>query len=61
MIFLSEDRLRHAAVEYIWHSNTERPHQGIGNVTVGPWQTGTGEIVCDQSLHGLLTSFRRAA
>ncbi len=61
MIFFSEEYLRHATVEYIRHYNTERPHQGIGNVTVGPWQTGTSEIVCDQSLHGLLTSFRRAA
>jgi len=31
------------------------------NVAVGPWQIATGEIVCDQSLHGLLNSFRRAA
>jgi len=42
MIFVSEERLRQAAVEYIRHYNTERPHQGIGNVTVGPWHIGTG-------------------
>lgn len=28
---------------------------------IGPWQIGTGVIVCDESLHGLLKSFRRAA
>ncbi len=61
IIFLSEDHLRQATVEYIRHYNDERPHQGIGNVTIGPWQIGTGEIVCNQSLHGMLTSFRRAA
>jgi hypothetical protein len=27
----------------------------------GPWTIGTGEIVCDESLHGLLKSFRRLA
>lgn len=36
-------------------------HQGIGNMPIGPWQVGTGEIICDESLHGLLKSFRRAA
>jgi len=61
VVFLSEEHLRHFVETYIQHHNTERPHQGIGNVTVGPWTVGTGEIVCDQRLDGLLTSFRRAA
>jgi len=60
-VFLSEEHLRHYVEAYIRHYNTQRPHQGIGNVPVGPWTVGTGEIVCDESLHGLLKSFRRAA
>jgi len=42
-------------------TNTERPHQGIGNIKIGPWMPGTGDIVCDTQLDGLLKSFRRAA
>ena len=61
IVFRSEDALRHAITVYIDHYNSERPHQGIGNVPIGPWQTGPGEIVCDERLHGLLKSFRRAA
>lgn len=26
----------------------------LGNVPIGPWQIGTGEIVCDEPLHGVL-------
>jgi transposase InsO family protein len=61
VVFLSEAHLRHYVEAYIRHHNTERPHQGIGNVPIGPWTVGTGKIVCDTSLNGLLTSFRRAA
>ena len=60
-VFLSERMLRHYADTYVLHFNTERPHQGIGNVPIGEWQVGSGEIVCDKRLHGLLKSFRRAA
>ena len=61
VVMLSESMLRHYVESYIKHYNSERPHQGIGNVPVGPWTVGTGEIVCDESLDGLLKSFRRAA
>jgi putative transposase len=61
VVFLSEAHLRHCVEAYIRHHNTERLHQGIGNVPVGPWTVGTGEIVCDESLNGLLTSYRCAA
>jgi putative transposase len=62
VVFLSENHLRRVFQEYLEHYNTERPHQGIGNVTIGPWSTSTsGEIVCDERLGGLLKSFRRAA
>jgi putative transposase len=61
IIFLNEAHLRRVVETYIRHHNTERPHQGIGNVTVGPWAVSNGDIVCDESLGGLLKSFRRAA
>lgn len=61
IVFLNEAHLRSVVETYIRHHNTERPHQGIGNVTVGPWAVGTGDIVCDESLGGLFKSFRRAA
>jgi len=61
VVFLSEEHLRHYVKSYILHFNTVRPHQGIGNVPISEWSIGTGEIVCDDSLHGLLKSFRRAA
>ena len=61
IVFLSEDHLREYVVGYLEHYNGPRPHQGLGNVPIGPWKVGSGEIVCDESLHGLLQSFRRAA
>ncbi len=61
IVFLSEEHLHEYVVGYLAHYNKQRPHQGIGNVPICHWQTGTGEIVCDESLHGLLKSFRRAA
>lgn len=61
VVFLPEEHLRQYVTAYIHHYNTERPHQGINNVPIGPWTVGNGEIVCDESLHGLLKSFRRAA
>ena len=59
---MNDDMLIEAATEYFQHYNQERPHQGIGNVTIGPWEVRSeGEIVCETKLHGLLKSFRRAA
>ncbi len=61
IVFMSEEHLREYVVGYLAHYNKQRPHQGLDNVPIGPWQVGSGEIVCDESLHGLLKSFRRAA
>ena len=61
IVFISEEHLREFVVGYLRHYNEQRPHQGIGNVPIGLWQVGTGTLVCDDSLHGLLKSFRRAA
>ena len=36
MIFFSQKQLRHAVNQYVEHYNTERPHQGIGNVPITP-------------------------
>jgi putative transposase len=41
IIFFSEAHLRRVVEAYIRHYNTVRPHQGIGNATVGPWTVGT--------------------
>jgi transposase InsO family protein len=61
IIFINDAMLSEATTTYFQHYNTVRPHQGIGNVTIGPWETKTeGEIVCDTQLYGLLKSFRRA-
>ena len=63
MIFFGEAMLRRAINEYIEHYNTERPHQGIGNVVInGTEQTESrGEVVCHERLGGLLKHYRRAA
>jgi putative transposase len=61
IIFFSPEHLEQVLREYIDHYNSERPHQGLGNRTIGPWQVGQGEILCDERLGGLLKSFRRAA
>jgi putative transposase len=61
IVFLSEEHLRDTVIAYLRHYHEQRPHQGIGNVPIGPWAVGSGEIICDESLHGLLKSFRRAA
>ena len=60
-LFFSPEHLNQVLREYIDHYNSERPHQGLGNRTIGPWQVGQGKIVCDERLGGLLKSFRRAA
>jgi transposase InsO family protein len=61
VVFLNERMLQEYVETYIDHYNRERPHQGIGNVPVGPWlATNVGEVVCDERLGGLLKSFRRA-
>jgi transposase InsO family protein len=61
IVFLNEAHLRDAVTAYLRHYHGERPHQGLDNATIEPWMVGSGPIVCDTSLHGMLTSFRRAA
>jgi transposase InsO family protein len=65
MIFIGEGSLRHAVIQYIEHHQTERPHQGIGNVIPFPPEQRTidcqrdGPIVCHERLGGLLRSYHR--
>ena len=63
MIFFGEAMLRRAINEYIDYYNSERPHQGIGNVLIdGSGQAdGGGEVECHERLGGLLKHYRRAA
>ncbi len=41
--------------------DTERPHQGLGNVTIEENEQVTGEVECHERLGSLLKSYRRAA
>ena len=64
MIFFGEASLRRAAIEYIDHYQSERPHQGIGNVIPFPAEPMNndprdGPIVCRERLGGLLKSYHR--
>jgi len=61
MIILGEAHLRHCITEYISHYHTERAHQGLDNTIIEPPPQGTGEIVCQERLGGLLKFYRRAA
>jgi transposase InsO family protein len=63
MTFFGEAMLRRALNEFVEHYNTERPHQGIGNVLIeGSEQAkDQGEVECHERLGGLLKKYRRAA
>ena len=63
MIFFSEKQLRHVTQCYVDHYNTERPHQGVGNVPIEPAeeQTVVGKIQCKQRLGGMLKHYYRNA
>jgi hypothetical protein len=61
MIPFGEGHLRRAIEEYLAHCHDERNHQGPGNELiehVAP--CGTGEVVGQERLGGLLKFYRRA-
>ena len=63
-IVFGEDHLRHLVSSFVEHYNTERPHQGVGNVPLkiaGDVPTNEGEIVCHERLGGLLRHYERKA
>ncbi len=61
MIFFGERRLREAITEYLYHSSSERSHQGLGNETIEPRAIGSGEVECSERLGGILKGYSRAA
>ena len=61
MLIFGERHLEYIVSEFILHYHTERPHQGLDNEIIEPTPPGTGEIVCQERLGGLLKSYRRAA
>jgi putative transposase len=63
MIFFSERQLRVAVGQFIEHYHTERNHQGLANRMIEPAAetNGTGEVVRESRLGGLLNHYRRAA
>lgn len=64
MIFIGSGSLRHALAEYVAHYNTERNHQGIGNVLIEPAvavEGATGRVENRRRLGGLLSYYHRLA
>jgi len=64
MIFFSERQLRTAVSDYVEHYHRERNHQGLANRLIeatGEAASGTGEVVRESRLGGLLNHYRRAA
>ena len=61
MIFFGERSLRRAVTEFVDHYHAERPHQGIGNVTIENVDVVAGEIECRERLGGILKHYTRAA
>ncbi len=54
--------LERSVNEFVTHYNLERPHQGIGNELIdGSKDQGTGEVITDERLGGLLKHYHRAA
>jgi putative transposase len=61
MLIFGERHLEYVIKEYMEHYHTERAHQGIGNEIIEPPPPGTGKVVCQERLGGLLNFCRRAA
>ena len=70
-VVVGESHLNHIVREFLCHYHEERPHQGLGNVTLARAAaeeraaevvpTTVDEVVCEERLGGLLKSYRRAA
>ena len=61
MLIFGEKHLRYIINEYMQHYHEERPHQGLDNEIIEPPPKGTGEILCQERLGGLLKFYRRAS
>jgi hypothetical protein len=55
-------QLNYIVREFVRYYHEERPHRGLGNVSLsGLPPDGKGEIVCRERLGGLLKNYERAA
>jgi hypothetical protein len=61
MLIFGEAHLRYCISEFVTHYHAERAHQGLGNTIIEPPPQGSGKIVCQERLGGLLKFYRRAA
>jgi len=61
MLIFGERHLDYVVNEFVQHYLHERPHQGLDNEMIEPPPQGTGEIICQERLGGLLKYYRRAA
>ena len=64
MIFFSEKQLRTAVGQFVEHYHSERNHQGLANRLIEPElerDNGTGKVICESRLGGLLNHYMRAA
>ncbi|MDA7541596.1 integrase core domain-containing protein, partial [bacterium] len=64
LILFGEKPMRNAVSQYLEHYHAERPHQGLGNELIVPFDqpiTTDGKIETTERLGGLLRSYRRAA
>ncbi|TWU37540.1 Integrase core domain protein [Novipirellula aureliae] len=62
MIFFGKQMLDHATKEYLAHYHEERPHQGLDNELILPFEKPPdpkGELEVTKRLGGLLKSYRR--
>src|SRR6266852_1898182 len=63
-IVFGEEHLRLLVSAYVEHYNEERPHQGVGNVSLkvaADDPASEGEIVCHERLGGVLKHYERKA
>ncbi|MCM8541267.1 MAG: integrase core domain-containing protein [Lentisphaeraceae bacterium] len=63
LMLFSKKQLEYAVSEYIQFYNNQRPHQGLDNQIPKAKEPrgGTGRIICDERLGGLLKSYERLA
>jgi len=61
MIILGEAHLRYCIEQYVAHYHTELAHQGLDNMLIEPPPKGTGKIIRQDRLGGLLKFYRRAS
>jgi len=61
MLIFGEHHLEYLVKKFMEHYHKERTHQGLDNEIIEPPPLGTGQIICQERLGGLLKFYRRAA